>query len=345
MEKESIDVPLFTVEQNTTTENALSIFDTVSLTETVTILPQEALDEIRIVAVDEIELRKDVVVVEVDTEFLEFCESVRRSGILEPIAVIALPNNLYRVESGNRRLRAAQHVGLSRIQVRVVQDPKSALNSEISSLYKLIESNIHRKKLSPLKLSEMILRIAILESGVDEATIRAAMNRESNAHRGSTRSTLDEQILADLHGVLKKIGISQNTYRTEYLPLVDLEEDLKIALQKNVPKTIVLELRKLSPDQREHILTTLYDDTQKMLSVRKAREMIRGPKTSTAETQFSRLAKKIDNHLKTLNGDYDHLYEIDFVFNALDLLVRSFETKMPYDWHQARTYSPGPDDV
>jgi hypothetical protein len=344
VEKYSLDVPLFPVEEDTTTEIALSIFDVVLPTDPVAVLPKEILDEIRIVSVDEIELRDKDSIVEFNEKFEGLRDSVGRRGVLEPIAVEALPNGLYRISSGDQRLRAAQNAGLSRVKVRVIHSSDTALNSEISRLYELIESNIHRRNLPPLKLSEVILRIAILESGIGEVSIRAALNRESNAHRGSTRSTEDEQVLAALHRVLDQIGISQSTFRTEYLPLVDLEADLKIALQKNVPKSIVLELRKIDPDRREQIIAALIG-AQKMPSVRTAREMIRGiAKTAIVETQFTEMGKKIDKYLQSLNGDYDFIYEVDFVFNALQLLVRSFEAKIPYDWHLARTYSPGPDD-
>jgi ParB-like nuclease domain len=341
VEKDFLDIPLFPAEVSPT--SALDLFDTVASLATVSVVPKAVPDVIKYLSIDEIEPRDGDQVV-LDQDFLNLCSSIQRRGILKPITVIVLPNNLFRIKFGNKRFHAAQYLGLPKLKARVTYQAEG-IRAEVNELYELIEADVYQQKFSSLKRTELILKIMVLESNSSVAAIHAAINRESNVHRGTKLSTHDEQILEVLRGVLERVGIAVNTYRTEYLPLIDLSDDLRLALQNKIPKDLVLDLRKHDLHLREQILNAMYD-LPEIPSVRVGKKMIRATlNLSEPESQFTQLAKRIDKHLTSLKGDYDHISEIDFAYHILELLVKSFESKMPFDWHRARTFSSDPDDV
>lgn len=87
-------------------------------------------------------------------ELEELAQSIRTVGILHPPLVRPLPNSdLYELISGERRLRAAQLVGLSVIPVYIRKTKYS-----ISAQAALIE-NIQRVDLNPLEIANALKRV------------------------------------------------------------------------------------------------------------------------------------------------------------------------------------------
>jgi ParB family chromosome partitioning protein len=78
------------------------------------------------------------------SELEEMAQSVREKGILTPLLVSKIPGG-YRLIAGERRWRAAQKAGLTRVPV-VVKEVSGADALELA----LIE-NIHRKDLNPIE--------------------------------------------------------------------------------------------------------------------------------------------------------------------------------------------------
>lgn len=79
-----------------------------------------------------------------DEETVSLAESIRRSGVLQPI-VVRRQNGVHEIVAGERRYRAAQLAGLERIPVVV----REVSDDEMLTLA-LIE-NIHRKDLNPIE--------------------------------------------------------------------------------------------------------------------------------------------------------------------------------------------------
>ena len=72
-------------------------------------------------------------------------DSIRRHGVLQPIAVRALGNGYYQIIAGERRWRAAREAGLDTIPARVVEaDDRSA------KVLALVE-NLQRQDLNPVE--------------------------------------------------------------------------------------------------------------------------------------------------------------------------------------------------
>ena len=80
-----------------------------------------------------------------EDEISDLATSIQEHGILEPLIVSPISDSRYELIAGERRLRAAQKVGISRIPAVIKDvDPESML------LMSLVE-NIQREDLSPIE--------------------------------------------------------------------------------------------------------------------------------------------------------------------------------------------------
>ena len=89
-----------------------------------------------------------------DSELKSLADTIKEHGIRQPLTVTLIPDQpgFYEVISGERRLRAAQLVGLERVPCIILE------NEENSEVVALIE-NIQRKDLHPIELSEAVLKL------------------------------------------------------------------------------------------------------------------------------------------------------------------------------------------
>lgn len=92
-----------------------------------------------------------------DPDSLEsLAESIRQNGILQPLLVRSLPNGLYELIAGERRLRAARLVGIPYLPCVLLQT-----TDENSAVYALLE-NLQRQDLNFFEESEAIRHIMLL---------------------------------------------------------------------------------------------------------------------------------------------------------------------------------------
>ncbi len=73
----------------------------------------------------------------------ELAETVREHGVLEPLLVVQLADNAYRIRSGARRFRAAGIAGIKQVPVWIIRD--------FSSLAAVVV-NLQRENLHPVEI-------------------------------------------------------------------------------------------------------------------------------------------------------------------------------------------------
>jgi ParB-like nuclease domain len=269
VKQESTDAPLFP-------DLPTSALETYKKPEV--ILPKRRVSQtiravLKALPIDQIEPRKKYVANDEGDGFDAFVANIKMLGILEPIVVREMPGGIFRVIRGNRRLAAAQEIGQRLIEARVLQETTEG-GSELEDLYEIVSDEHLRQQLNPMDKAELVLDIVMLESGVTEAEIRGAINRHSNAKRNSIQSPDDIAILTTLQRAVEIIGVRLETYRTEYLPILDLDSDLKSALQNGVPKSLVLEIKRVdSVSQRRKLIEDI-STAPKKISVRVLRAKI-----------------------------------------------------------------------
>lgn len=105
----------------------------------------------------------------------ELAESIRQKGVLQPLMVRRIDDQTYELIAGERRLRAAERAGLTRVPVTV----REASDDEMLELA-LVE-NIQRQDLNPLEEARAYRRM-IEELGLTQ--------QEISARVGKNRSTV-----------------------------------------------------------------------------------------------------------------------------------------------------------
>lgn len=155
-----------------------------------------------------------------DSRIKELADSIREKGILQPL-LVKYQSGRYQLIAGERRLRAAQLIGLDEIPAIVMN---RITDSEAFQLA-LIE-NIQREDLTPLEEAEAYAKL--LESG--------SMTQEELASRlGKNRSTIANSIrLLTLPDEVKDLvneGKVSASHARAILALPDSKKQIEVALR------------------------------------------------------------------------------------------------------------------
>lgn len=131
-------------------------------------------------------------------EMSGLCESIKGVGLLQPL-VVRLVGDQYQLVAGERRLRAAQTVGLTEVPVRVVD-----LNDQQLVEAALVE-NIQRSDLNPIEKAQ----------GFKDYLDRFHLTQEELA----SRLGLDRTTISNLVGLLDLAVDVQDAVRTRQISL------------------------------------------------------------------------------------------------------------------------------
>ena len=113
-----------------------------------------------------------------DNELInDLAESIKVNGLIQPIAVRALSNNKYEIVAGERRWRASQIAGLTKVPV-VITDVTERKSFELSVI-----ENIQRKDLNPIEEALALKELSSTYSlSNDEILKITGKKRSSNAN-------------------------------------------------------------------------------------------------------------------------------------------------------------------
>ena len=128
---------------------------------------------------------------EFDTEEMDdLIRSIERSGILQPLTVRELEDGSYELIAGERRLRAAQAVGLESVPVYIL-----SVEAEVEMMEYALVENVQRVDLNPIEEAEAF---AMLSGKYD-------LSQDKIAKRvGKNRSTIANSLrLLKLHPEIK----------------------------------------------------------------------------------------------------------------------------------------------
>ena len=175
--------------------------------------------------------------------------SIKENGILQPLLVRPVGDK-YEVVAGERRLKAAQVVGLTEVPVTV-----RFLSDRQASEYALIE-NLQRQDLNPVEETEGILQLLMLNLNMDQSEVISLLNKIANKKRGLTDNVVssEEEVVEK---TFKKVGrLSPESFRTHRIPLLKLPSEILGALrQGRLEYTKAKAIAKLkTPEVREALL-------------------------------------------------------------------------------------------
>ncbi|MDQ2086007.1 nucleoid occlusion protein [Herbivorax sp. ANBcel31] len=151
----------------------------------------------------------------------ELCESIKQYGIIQPISVRKISNNMYELVAGERRLRASKMAGLEDIPAIIVD-----INDNDSAVLALIE-NLQREDLSYMEEAE----------GYNNLINDHGFTQEVLAHKiGKSQSTIANKIrLLKLPPLVKKMLSDNNLTERHARALLKLhDEQLQLKVLKHV---------------------------------------------------------------------------------------------------------------
>jgi ParB family transcriptional regulator, chromosome partitioning protein len=153
-------------------------------------------------------------------------KSIQDNGILEPLLVRPLSGEIYELVAGERRLRAAQAIGLIEVPILIRE-----LSDQEALKHSLIE-NLLREDLNPLEETETVLKLLALSlSLTTEQAVSLLYRMQNDTHR-STHNVMGQLETQIVQNVFAQIGMSWESFVNNRLPLLKLPEDVLTVLRE-----------------------------------------------------------------------------------------------------------------
>ena len=170
-------------------------------------------------------------------------QSIRQNGILQPITVRALEDGKFELVSGERRLRAARLVGMTKIPAIVTE-----IDEKKSAVYSLIE-NLQRQDLDFFEEAEAIERL-ISDFSMSQEEIGKKLGR--------AQSTLSNK--------LRLLKLSEETrYKLARAGLTERHARALLAIsdenQRSRALSIIID-RHLNVEESEHLIDNMLNRTK-----------------------------------------------------------------------------------
>jgi ParB family transcriptional regulator, chromosome partitioning protein len=158
----------------------------------------------------------------------QLVQSVQEHGILEPLLVRPIGEDQYELLAGERRLRAAQEIGLEEVPIVAREF------SDRQALQVALIENLQREDLNPVEETEAIMELLALALEVEQPEVVAILNQVANAQKRGLELT--ENVFRQheqIEELLKGIGrFTAQSFRSSRLPLLNLPEDVLEVLRQ-----------------------------------------------------------------------------------------------------------------
>lgn len=227
-----------------------------------------------------------------DNEKMEqLIESIRQHGVLEPLIVRPLDNSSSEFElvAGERRLRAAQAIGLSEVPIAIRK-----LSDEDASEIALVE-NLQREDLNAIEETEGILELLALRIQASREDVIRVLNLNANAKK--REQALTDNVIRqvnEINDIFIKLGtITAESFRANRLPLLNLPADiLEILRQGKLEYTKARAISRIKDKQaRVQVLNKAIEDN---LSLNEIKSIINELKTSSSKATPKTVQKFYD---------------------------------------------------
>ncbi|MDU0451420.1 ParB/RepB/Spo0J family partition protein [Staphylococcus chromogenes] len=166
----------------------------------------------------------------------ELAESIQAHGLLQPIVVRPIEENMYEIIAGERRFRALQHLHKSEADVIV-----RALSDEETAVVALIE-NIQRENLSAIEEAEAYKKLLAFE-GITQSELAKSVGKSQSFIANKLRLLKLEPVVLDAirdHRITERHGralVGQTAERQEEMLDLILKEQLNVKQTEERLKT------------------------------------------------------------------------------------------------------------
>lgn len=224
----------------------------------------------------------------------ELSLSLKELGILEPLIVRPRPDGAYELIAGERRFKAAIMAGLEFVPV-VIRE----MDDDTVKQVQLIE-NLQREDLNAYEETIGILELLALRLNSTQDEVISLLNRMSKANRKQADNVIRDEENVVVEGIFASLGrLSAESFRTNRLPLLNLPEDIKEALQKgSIEYTKARAIAKVKEDvKRAPLLQAAIKEnlslTEIQLLIRDIFAQEKADTTPSLKTQYKELSKQL----------------------------------------------------
>jgi ParB family chromosome partitioning protein len=232
----------------------------------------------------------------------QLTQSIREHGILEPLLVRPHPEDKgkYELVAGERRYRSAKAAGLGEVPVVVRQ-----LNDQ-EALQVAIVENLQREDLNPIEEVEGILQILAIELQVEVSAVSSLLYRlrhsvTSSGHNvmakpesSSSGHNVMAKQLSQVEKVFQGLGMSWKSFTTNRLLLLNLPEELLLALREGkIAYTSALAIARIKDEPlRKALLSETITEKLSLQEIKKRVKTINS--TPPEESKQQDLKKRLD---------------------------------------------------
>lgn len=224
----------------------------------------------------------------------ELSLSIQELGILEPLIVRPRSDGTYELIAGERRFKAASLAGLKEVPVIIKE-----MNDETVKQVQLIE-NLQREDLNAYEETTGILDLLSLRLNLSSEDVISLLNRMEKANRKSADNVIREEDKQLIESTFASLGkLSAESFRTNRLPLLNLPDDIKDALQSGaIEYTKARVIAKLKDNTKRTLLLqlaiteklSLTEIQQRIKDIFPPQEVIT---TVILKTQYKELSKQL----------------------------------------------------
>ncbi|MHC5739404.1 ParB/RepB/Spo0J family partition protein [Nostoc sp.] len=224
----------------------------------------------------------------------ELSLSLKELGILEPLIVRPRPDGAYELIAGERRFKAAIMAGLEEVPVVIKE-----MDDDTVKQVQLIE-NLQREDLNAYEETIGILELLALRLNSTQDEVISLLNRMEKANRKQADNVIRHEENVVVEGIFASLGrLSAESFRTNRLPLLNLPEDIKEALQKgSIEYTKARAIAKVKENaKRAPLLQAAIKEnlslTEIQLLIRDILAQEKADTTPSLKTQYKELSKQL----------------------------------------------------
>lgn len=245
----------------------------------------------------------------------EFLESIRTSGVIEPIVV----TTDMVIVSGHQRVRACKELGIPEIMCEI-----KTYKDEDSIIKDLLETNIRQRGDIGGSAKKVGRRIMELERlyGIKNG----GSGFYGNRHTENIDLTINSEALKTQEQLAQELGMSVDTLQN-YKMLADMIPELEELMDTGIvsKSTALSMIRNLSEEEQESLIESL--DTTKKITKREAEKYIEEIKRLKEEPQIPEDYESTKRELRGWKEDYKNLQsQFDEKVSELQDLKKQIET-------------------
>jgi ParB family chromosome partitioning protein len=224
----------------------------------------------------------------------ELSLSIKELGILEPLIVRPRSDGVYELIAGERRLKAAFLAGLEKVPVVIKE-----MDDNTVKQVQLVE-NLQREDLNAYEETIGILELLALRLDLTQEEVISLLNRMEKAKRKQADNVIRYEEKELIEGIFAFFGrLSAESFRTNRLPLLNLPEDIKEALQNgSIEYTKARAIAKLKEkEKRVALLLVAIEDNLSLAEIQqRVKNFLPRQKVDTTrllKTQYKELSRQL----------------------------------------------------